>query len=96
MSSRLSKICSVHTYYVCYAPDGLFWLNLYFETNQDTNHLLGCLLNVLTKNGKLHVKNFSSNHLESNEQDDTFHLILMHERYIRDLTTQEMELETDS
>ena len=26
MSSRLSKIGSVHT---CYAPDGLFWLNLY-------------------------------------------------------------------
>ena len=30
MSSWLSKIRSVHTYHnVCYAPDGLFWLNLY-------------------------------------------------------------------
>ena len=28
MSSRLSKVRSVHTY-VCYALDGLFWLNLY-------------------------------------------------------------------
>ena len=32
MSSRLSKIRSVHNY-LCYDPDGLFWLNLYFFTS---------------------------------------------------------------
>ena len=37
MSSRLSKIRSVHTYYVCYAPDGLFWLNLYAELRKNSN-----------------------------------------------------------
>ena len=31
MNGRLSKIHSAHTY-VCYTPDGLFWLNLYLFT----------------------------------------------------------------
>ena len=32
MNSRLSKIRSVHTY--GYAPDGLFWLNLYVSSKE--------------------------------------------------------------
>ena len=24
-------MCSVHTYYICYTADGLFWLNLYIH-----------------------------------------------------------------
>ena len=58
MSSRLSKIRSVHIYYICYAPDGLFWLNPLHQKSvflQGPREVAGQILSVYrTENGAQH------------------------------------------